>query len=488
LQVLLPMYKRLMLLAICLMSIALVLFSGELSLPLLFAVLGCLTAVLLIQLEWVAYALLGLMASLFFSIEIPLFGGTAISLPAEPLAIVLAACAVLLAYRNKSDVRILVEQPLAFAMLLLVASWAFSALASTMPLVSIKYVFINLVYMAVGLLLVPLLVKTQRLSIPLLLTVLIPALAFFALFAVINLMPYRFNPGAASLIGLPFFKDHTVFSATMSLFLPLLLLWGTYTKRAGYMKWLPTAIGVLVLFALFISSSRAAWLAVLIAAGFFIFVRNGGQLRHLGLVLILAVGVTLFFVDDIEHSFRTNPHKSTEISGSLQDQVLSVTNINSDVSNRERINRWKCAIRMGVDRPWVGFGPGTYQFQYFPYQRDHDMTYISVTHPFNTVAGRGGSAHSEYLLLLSESGFPGLLAWIALQFVLLVTFFKIWNGNLGRHHKNAALAIYLGILTFTIHSLFNNYLNTVQFGVSWWTLVGVMLYYGYKNKALENRT
>jgi hypothetical protein len=48
------------------------------------------------------------------------------------------------------------------------------------------------------------------------------------------------------------------------------------------------------------------------------------------------------------------------------------------------------ASRMVAERPWFGFGPGTYVFQYSPFQKSDELTLIS------TFAGDLGDAHSEY--------------------------------------------------------------------------------------------
>ena len=83
------------------------------------------------------------------------------------------------------------------------------------------------------------------------------------------------------------------------------------------------------------------------------------------------------------------------------------TNISTDASNLERINRWQAAIRMYEDHPVLGFGPGTYQFEYAPYQMSQEKTAIS------TNAGDRGNAHSEYIGPLSEEGLPGMLLVIS---------------------------------------------------------------------------
>jgi O-antigen ligase len=422
------------------------------------------------------------MATLLFSIELPMLGGAALSLPAEPLALLLAVCGVLALIQNDAVLKSWKNQPIFWALLLLILAWVISTVSSTMFQVSAKYVAINIVFMVVGMVVFPMLWQQADFTPQRIVKWFFIPLTFFGLFAIYNLVPYRFNPGAAPLIGQPFFKDHTVFSATISLFVPLLLLWRSLVLNPEKKDWLPPVIGLLLLFSLFISSSRAAWLAIILAGAFYGFVRLRGNGKLLLVLLLLAFSAAWLFRQDIENKLLINPYTSTEAAGSLQDQALSVTNVTSDVSNIERLNRWKCALRMGADKPLTGFGPGTYQFQYLPYQRQADMTYISVTNPFNTILGRGGSAHSEYLLLFSESGVLGLLAWVFLQVALFITFFKIWQGGLPQTNKNLALALFLCVLTYTVHSLFNNYLNTVQFGIFWWMLVGGLLHLAVKNK------
>ena len=465
-----------------LLPLAILYRFGEDATVFLAAAIGLLAAWFLYIKSWQKQLFIGLVATLFFSVEIPLLGGAALSVPAEPLALILAPTVLLTFFQNPNLLREYFREPILWALAALHISLLLSMAFSGMFLVSAKYVFIVTVFVLVGVFAFAELWQRDDFSMQKVLRILVFPALFFSLFAVYNLLPYRFNPGAASLIGLPFFKDHTVFSATFSMFVPLFVLWNTFKTSTKKSDWIFPAVGIALLFALFISSSRAAWLAILLAGAFYGFVRIGGTLKLFGLGFGLFLLSLWFFADSIEEKLFVNQYKSTEAAGGLQEQALSVTNINSDVSNMERLNRWKSAIAMGLDRPFVGFGPGTYQFEYFPYQRDADKTYISVDSPFNTIVGRGGSAHSEYLLLFSESGFAGMLAWIALQIALLFSFFNIWNGNLEKRDKNLALATYLGVLTYTVHSLFNNYLNSAQFGLSWWMLVGALLYLAIKNK------
>src|ERR1700741_5654528 len=92
---------------------------------------------------------------------------------------------------------------------------------------------------------------------------------------------------------------------------------------------------------------------------------------------------------------------NTDSDGDFMANIESMSNISTDVSNMERLNRWNCAIQMFQDKPYLGFGPGTYQFLYAPYQKSSMKTVIS------TNFGEKGNAHSEYLGPLCEQGFIG---------------------------------------------------------------------------------
>jgi hypothetical protein len=58
---------------------------------------------------------------------------------------------------------------------------------------------------------------------------------------------------------------------------------------------------------------------------------------------------------------------------------------------------------MNKVKPFLGFGPGTYSFQYGVYQEPEFET------PITTYFGDNGTCHSEYLGPLAESGWLGLL-------------------------------------------------------------------------------
>jgi len=452
---------------------------GQHSTLAMLLLLGVCVSFLLQRFKQIKSVFLVLFAFILFGLDFPIYGGSQITLPTEPLAAILFIMVLFEFYREKEFLIQIIKQPISIGLLLLLFIWMASSITSSMPTISFKYTLVNTVFLvgAVGGSI--LLLKKYNFDFRHLYLLSILPLLFFGLYSIYTLLPYHFNPGAAPLIAQPFFKDHTIYSASIALFVFPLLLWPIYNPKSNK-NYLISAIGVLLLVSLFISSSRAAWLSIIVSGLFIGFIYFGGKAKHLFLIGIAALTMLWFNSKSIENTFLINPYSSSETDGSLQDQALSVTNVNSDVSNIERLNRWRCALRMGMDKPLTGFGPATFPFQYLVYQRESEMTYISVTNPFNTILGRGGSAHSEYLLLLSESGWIGFITWMGLQFIFLFSFFKIWNSALTLNEKKLSLVMYISLLTYTIHSLFNNYLGNAAFSIAYWTTCGGLLFYSVR--------
>src|SRR5690606_24947111 len=96
------------------------------------------------------------------------------------------------------------------------------------------------------------------------------------------------------------------------------------------------------------------------------------------------IGAFFVFQDQVIMALEKNRQDSSD---DLAEHVNSISNVATDASNLERINRWNAALRMFEERPVLGFGPGTYKFFYAPYQHSSQLTIIS------TNFGDLGNAH-----------------------------------------------------------------------------------------------
>jgi O-antigen ligase len=204
------------------------------------------------------------------------------------------------------------------------------------------------------------------------------------------------------------------------------------------------------------------------------------KLRWIFAGIIILISSFYVFQDQILYSLEKNKQDS---SANFIEHIQSIYNISSDASNLERINRWQSAFRMFDEKPIFGWGPGTYQFIYAPFQRSKERTIIS------TNAGDMGNAHSEYIGPLSEQGIPGLLSVISLVVVIIVTGIRVYRNAKNREIRLFSLISLLALVTYFIHGLLNNFLDTDKASVPFWgffaMIVAMDLYHTDKETIYE---
>ena len=280
----------------------------------------------------------------------------------------------------------------------------------------------------------------------------------------------------------PFYNDHTAYGCAIALMLPVVVYFlingirGVQDKRARRgivpnslhsMNFLYSLILVVLLcIGLFFSYCRAAWISVLAAAGVYVLIRMGMKVKWM--VLLFGLGVGMFFAYQSDVLYKLGKNKQ-DSSYDLAGQVKSISNISTDASNLERLNRWASAIRMWRESPVLGTGPGTYQFIYGRYQKSYQLSVIS------TNSGNLGNAHSEYIGPMTEQGLPGVLLIAALFLTTFATGVRVYRTARDHDVARMALAFTLALLTYYVHGVFNNFLDTDKLSVPFWAFTAAVV-------------
>jgi len=191
----------------------------------------------------------------------------------------------------------------------------------------------------------------------------------------------------------------------------------------------------------------------------------------LALLLVTAGGVYWANEEQITIALERNRDESSDDLGK---HVKSISNISSDASNLERINRWNSAVRMWMERPMFGWGPGTYMFQYAPFQASSDRTIIS------TNFGSQGNAHSEYLGPLSEQGVPGLLLMLGLVATVSVTALRLYARMPAGNDRTMLAVVFMGLVTYYLHGALNNFLDVDKISVPFWAFTAIVVLFDLK--------
>jgi flagellin-like protein len=124
---------------------------------------------------------------------------------------------------------------------------------------------------------------------------------------------------------------------------------------------------------------------------------------------------------------------------------------------------------MFQEKPLLGWGPGTYMFQYAPFQKFSERTIIS------TNFGEGGNAHSEYIGPLAEQGIFGSVLFIAIAITAVFYASRIIIRSQNRQTRIIAKGILLGLVTYLVHGFLNNFLDTEKASVPFWGFVAIIV-------------
>jgi len=397
--------------------------------------------------------------------------GVSISLPSEPILIGILFFIVLKILLEGGIERRIVRHPISLAIMFSLAWMLISAITSDLPLVSFKYLFSRLWFiipMYYGGLMLFKIKKNIRFFI----WAYVSALIIVVFYTTWMHMGYDFSEKAGHWVMTPFYNDHTAYGVILAFFVPIMLGMAIDKSVTGRQRLLALIAEIILLVALYLSYSRAAWVSVGVAIGILVLVKLKIKFKWIALTSI--IGVVLFFSFSMEILDKLEKNKQ-DTSANFIEHVESISNISSDASNLERINRWSAAFRMFAERPILGWGPGTYQFEYAPFQRASEKTIIS------TDLGDMGNAHSEYIGPLAESGVLGLLSVLIILVTVIYTGLNVYNKAASSQTRILALSVTLALITYYIHGIMNNFLNTDKASVPFWGMIAVItaldLYY-----------
>lgn len=291
----------------------------------------------------------------------------------------------------------------------------------------------------------------------------IPLMAV-VIYTIINHATHDFDQKTAHWVMQPFYNDHTQYGAVLAMFYPFLVGSIFNPRIAANRKILIICLLLMISTGLILSYTRAAWLSIGVAlfVGLIIWLR----LKFRTVLVFFTLLAVLFFSfqQDIIRMLEQNKQES---SSDLLEHAESISNIASDASNLERINRWNSAIRMFLEKPLTGWGPGTYAFYYAPFQNSRDKTIIS------TNFGDRGNAHSEYLGPLAETGWPGALLMLLLIAGVIYSAATTYNRIANREVKLILISTFLGLVTYFTHGALNNFLDSDKASVPFWGFIAI---------------
>jgi O-antigen ligase len=344
---------------------------------------------------------------------------------------------------------------------------AFTTISSSMPLTSFKFFLSNLWFITCFYFIALQLFKKKE-NIQLWLWLYLVPLIFIILWSIFNHSTYGFTKQASYWASEPFVLNHGIYGAMIAFFFPMIVVYmfnlRVFTNRP-LMSFLMLVLLVIFTTGIILSYTRAAWLGVAAALGFYVWLRL--RLRFWTLIATLGSLALLFFSFQTQITMALMENK-TDSADDLGQHVQSISNVRTDASNLERLNRWASGWRMLEERPWLGWGPGTYMFQYAPFQKPNEKTIIS------TNAADVGGIHSEYLNPLVEMGIPGFVLFMLIIGFSLQRAMSLYYRLQDPYIKNTLLIAMLGLVTYLTHGVLNDYLDIDKTALLYWSFLAMI--------------
>ncbi|HRH10375.1 MAG TPA: O-antigen ligase family protein [Bacteroidia bacterium] len=396
------------------------------------------------------------------------------SLPSEPIMIVIMLLYIFNEMSSGITDKKFIRHPLTTIIIIQLLWMLVTSFTSSDIVVSIKFLISRLWFVFSCYVIMPFLFKDRE---NLIRFILCYATGLFIVIGITTVKhaAFNFNDKAADWIVSPFYNDHTAYGAAIAMFLPITFVFLIMKKVSPAIRIYSLILFFALALGLVLSFARASWLSLVVCIGILVTLLLGIRFRVL-LLTFLVSGILFYaFQTEILIALGRN---NTDAEGGFANNVESVTNISTDASNLERLNRWSCAMRMFEDKPVFGWGPGTYMFKYAPYQLSREKTIIS------TNFGTNGNAHSEYLGPLAEQGLPGMLIMLFLLLYTTSLGYRLTYSMKERDDKLLVIAIFLGLMSYLIHGFLNNFLDTDKLSLPFWAFLAALvtfdLYYPKK--------
>lgn len=393
--------------------------------------------------------------------------GLSFTLPTEPLLMgMMVLFYIKLLVEGRYDSRAFFH-PITLAIVAYLLWMGFTSLNSTMPFISLKFLLSNLWFVTCFYFIGLQLFRKQQ-NLHRFLWLYFGSLVIVMLYSIFNHSLEGFTKQSADWAAQPFVINHGIYGAMLAFFVPFVVIYLVQSRlftNKPLVSFVMLFLLVLITVAIILSYTRAAWVSVLAALIFYVVLRLRIQFRTLLILLgLLIIGFLSFQTTLLMKLERNKTDSATDMS----QHVKSISNIRTDASNLERLNRWMSAFRMFKEKPMLGWGPGTYMLKYAPFQKPKDKTIVSTN-----MADIGG-IHSEYLGPLVEMGIPGFLLFLILVGVVIYRGMYLYYTLQTPYIRSTLLMVLLGLVTYLTHGFLNNYLDIDKTALLFWGFIAMI--------------
>lgn len=409
--------------------------------------------------------------------------GFSTTLPTEPLMIIFMLTFIFFVFiKREIFERSFFLHPLSIILYIHFAWMLVTTLYSEDIVISLKYMLAKTWYITTWYFIGGVIVKNIETFKKVFWALFIPTL-ILTIITVYRHYTYDFAFSEVNKTMVPYFRNHVNYAVFLALVLPFTFIaykwYPKYTSERMIIR-----LGIVVLLAaIYFSYTRSSWLSV---GGAFIAYYLIRYNKLIPAAIVAVTGVIIFAYSMVHNNNYLDyapDYTKTIYHSNFSDHMESTMSL-EDVSSAERIYRWVAAIHMIEDKPYMGFGPGQFYFNYKHYTVNKFETYISRNPERSTV-------HNYYLQVTVEQGFAGLFIWMVLLLYVLYLGQRLYNQFKEPEYKNLVMAVTLSIITIIVNISLSDLIEADKIGTSFFLFLAILVnldIYRRKKLAEENVT
>ncbi|MEN0050359.1 MAG: O-antigen ligase family protein [Bacteroidota bacterium] len=415
-----------------------------------------------------------LLACIPLSTELILPNGFGTDLPTEPLTIGLMGIFILTWLKNPQIIDIqFFRHPISLLVLFHFAWLFLTTVTSDNPFISIKFLLAKAWYIIVFYWMAGSLLRDKKslktafwcITIPLLLTL-----------VVINIRHAAYGFSFESIFRVldPFYRNHVAYACIMAVMYPFVFFAIDWYKKNRKIKWVLIISLVFLTISVYLSFTRAAYLAIIASVGVYFVIR----LRAMKYVLALSVMLTIVGIGFM--AYQNNyldyaPDYDKTISHTEFDDLITATYNLEDISLMERFYRWVGGFFMVKEQPILGFGPGNFYNFYQPYTVNRFRTYVSDNPEQSGI-------HNYYLMTAVEQGIVGLFFFVMLCFAALLKAEQAYHRCVNALRKSWIMATALSFFIILTTLIINDLIETDKIGSFFFILLALLVNFDLDRK------
>jgi len=413
-------------------------------------------------------------AVLPFTVEIYLSNGLGIDLLTEPLMMLISVIGIILCIRHGNTIRVAYfTTPISLLLILHLIWLGFTSVLSTNYLISIKFLLAKFWYI-IPFYALPFWIFSERINYKIFIRILMCSVVIACLYVWYNHALEDFSFKSINESVSPVFRNHVNYAFTLLMITPFYFFYFQNFKPKGIWKTVYICLGLFILVSIIFSFTRAAIIALVIAALSYYIIK----LRLVSYAIVISVIITAVMswqVIDQNRFIQFAPDYERAITHENFDNLLEATAKGEDISTMERLHRWVAGYYMVRDRPLIGFGPGCYYSSYREYALNLFKTYVSDNPDKSGI-------HNYYFMTMVEQGIFGLLIFLSLCIYALIRGQQLYHLHDGFDRHLILTALILLILILTI-ILINDMLEAIKVGSFFFLSLSIIARYDIKTMA-----